>query len=161
MIYIDLFKKLEENNVRYLLCGGLAVSIYGIPRSTADIDLLIDFDKTNLEKFISVMELLKYNSNVPVDLNRLFMDDYRKKLSDEKNMIALSFVNQITNVVHVDILIKIPFSFNDIWHRKNERTFKDLKIQLISPEDLISMKEISNRNQDKQDIVQLLKLINK
>lgn len=161
MIYIDLFKKLEENNVRYLLCGGLAVSIYGIPRSTADIDLLIDFDKSNLEKFISVMEFLKYKSNVPVELNKLFMDDYRKLLSDEKNMIALSFVNQITNVVHVDVLIKIPFSFNDIWKRKNERAFNDLKIQLISPEDLISMKEVSNRSQDKQDIVQLLKLIKK
>jgi len=43
MEYLQLFKKLSEEQVRYLICGGLAVNIYGIPRMTADIDLLLDF----------------------------------------------------------------------------------------------------------------------
>ena len=43
MEYLELFSKLEQFKVRYLICGGLAVNIYGIPRMTADIDLLLDF----------------------------------------------------------------------------------------------------------------------
>ena len=43
MEYLELFSKLEQFKVRYLICGGLAVNIYVIPRMTADIDLLLDF----------------------------------------------------------------------------------------------------------------------
>ncbi len=37
MEYLKLFKLLDAREVRYLLCDGLAVNIYGIPRMTADI----------------------------------------------------------------------------------------------------------------------------
>jgi len=47
----SLFKSLADNKVKYLLCGGLAVNLYGIPRMTADVDLLIDWEKENIEKF--------------------------------------------------------------------------------------------------------------
>lgn len=161
MVYFDLFKKLAEKDVRYLLCGGLAVSIYGIPRSTADIDLLLDFGASNLEKFESVMRELGYSSSLPVDLNRLSSDEYRKHLREEKNMLALSFWNQVSNIVHVDVLINLPFVFDDFWNRKNTRNESGLVIHLISPEDLIEMKSHSDRIQDKQDVINLLKLIKK
>jgi len=51
MEFLQLFELLDQRKVRYLICGGLAVSIYGIQRTTADIDLLVDFDKENLTSF--------------------------------------------------------------------------------------------------------------
>ncbi len=32
---------LAEHTIDYALCGGLALAVYGIPRATIDIDLLI------------------------------------------------------------------------------------------------------------------------
>ena len=52
MEYLELFSKLEQFKVRYLICGGLAVNIYGIPRMTADIDLLLDFTEKNVTDFL-------------------------------------------------------------------------------------------------------------
>lgn len=158
MVFLDLFKYLEEKKVRYLLCGGLAVSIYGIPRSTADIDLILDFETENIQKFSEIMESMKYKPAVPVEIPKLVNEEYRRNLKYDKNMIAISFVNQITNVAHVDIMVNIPFSFEEFWSGKVERKFNDIIIQLISADDLIKMKSISNRIQDEQDIINLLKL---
>lgn len=32
MFYLDLFQRLEEQQVRYLLVGGLAMNLHGVPR---------------------------------------------------------------------------------------------------------------------------------
>lgn len=37
-----LITKLNEENVEYALCGGLAMAIYALPRATLDIDILIE-----------------------------------------------------------------------------------------------------------------------
>jgi len=60
MEFLQLFELLDHRKVRYLICGGLAVSIYGIQRTTADIDLLVDFDKENLTSFLSTIKPLSY-----------------------------------------------------------------------------------------------------
>ena len=46
-----IFDVLNQYNVKYLVCGGLAVNIYGIPRMTADIDLLLDFEDNNISNW--------------------------------------------------------------------------------------------------------------
>lgn len=39
---LNIWKVFNENNVRYLTIGGLAVNIYGYIRNTGDIDILIE-----------------------------------------------------------------------------------------------------------------------
>lgn len=58
-----LFESLNNKSVRYLLCGGLAVNLYGIPRMTADIDLIIDWDEKNVELFEDVLKENRFKSN--------------------------------------------------------------------------------------------------
>jgi len=45
MEYLKLFEQLQQHDIRYMLCGGLAVNVYGIPRMTADIDIVLDFEE--------------------------------------------------------------------------------------------------------------------
>lgn len=51
MFYLEVFRALEEHKVRYLLVGGLAMNLHGVPRMTMDIDLVIALDTKNLERF--------------------------------------------------------------------------------------------------------------
>jgi hypothetical protein len=37
----SIVQKLNESRVDYALCGGLALALFGIPRATVDIDILI------------------------------------------------------------------------------------------------------------------------
>jgi len=38
----DVFKYFQKNDVRYLVIGGIASILHGIPRATFDLDILID-----------------------------------------------------------------------------------------------------------------------
>jgi hypothetical protein len=55
-----IFKKLNENEVRYLVAGGLAVVAHGYVRFTADIDLILDMTVKNLKRAVKVFNTLGY-----------------------------------------------------------------------------------------------------
>jgi hypothetical protein len=37
----SMISALEQNGIDYAVCGGLAMAVWGAPRATVDIDLLI------------------------------------------------------------------------------------------------------------------------
>lgn len=61
-----LLMAFEEQQVSYLLCGGLAVNIHAVPRSTTDIDVLIDFSSENIESFLLAVSGLSYKQRLPI-----------------------------------------------------------------------------------------------
>ena len=152
MEYLGIFEQLHKHQVKYLLCGGLAVNFYGIPRMTADIDLILDFDKDNLKKFEICVVNAFYQSQIPVSLSLLSTQQERIKLVKEKNLIALSYFNTRGNVMSMDVLIDVPLNFADMWERKTTRTADEIDIHIVSINDLIKLKEYSNRKQDQDDI---------
>ncbi len=158
MDYIGIFELLHKHNVRYLLCGGLAVNIYGVPRMTADIDLILDFDYENLKQFeICVVDAF-YQSQIPISLSLLSAEQERIKLIKEKNLIAFSYFNTKANIMSMDVLIDIPLGFAEMWERKTTRTTEDIDVHIVSVDDLIRLKEYSNRKQDIDDIYLLSQL---
>jgi hypothetical protein len=54
-----LIGQLDEHEIEYALCGGLAMAIHSRPRSTIDIDMLILSE--SLEKLLPVAFSLGYN----------------------------------------------------------------------------------------------------
>jgi hypothetical protein len=146
--------------VRYLLCGGLAVNIYGVPRMTADIDLILDFDEDNLKQFeICVVNAL-YQSQLPISLSLLSNKQERIRLIKDKNLIAFSYFNTKANVMSMDILIDVPIVFEELWERKSTRQNDGSPIHIVHIDDLIKLKEYSNRKQDLEDIYLLSQIKN-
>jgi hypothetical protein len=160
MDFFSIFEQFNKENIRYLLCGGLAVNIYGIPRMTADIDVLLDFESENIKRFEICMLNALYKTNLPIALNLLSDKKERIKLISEKNLIAFSFYNTKANTMSVDVLIDFPFTFEELWNRKNVRMNDKIPIDLVSLDDLIALKKYSNRKQDQEDIYLLSQLKN-
>ncbi len=158
MEYEELFRSLWDKKVRFLICGGLAVNIYGIPRMTADIDLLLDFEPGNLAQFGEVLQSLSYKSTVPVPLALLSEKAKRDELTKAKNMIAYSFYNSRSGYMNVDVLLDTPFSFEELWDNRDVRDMNDYKVNVLDIDHLIEMKKYSNRPQDQKDIILLSKL---
>lgn len=158
MDFFSIFEQFHKENIRYLLCGGLAVNIYGVPRMTADIDVLLDFEAENIKRFDICMLNALYKSSLPISLNLLSDKNERVKLISEKNLIAFSYYSTKINTMSMDVLIDVPFTFEELWARKNTRINDQTPIHLVSIDDLIALKKYSNRKQDQEDIYLLSQL---
>jgi len=113
MEYLKLFKLLDAKEVRYLLCGGLAVNIYGIPRMTADIDIILDFEDENLLRFEEITKLISYDAVLPFSIKQMVNKEVRNSFIKEKNLIAYSYFNNLKNVMSLDVLVDVPIPFNE------------------------------------------------
>lgn len=159
MEYGKLFSTLNQYKVRYLICGGLAVNIYGIPRMTADIDLLLDFEDQNVDNFENAIKLLSYKSSVPLSLKVFVNKKEREKVVKEKNMLAYSYFSSAAGYINLDVLLDVPVSFEEMWQSRTEKCSENSALPLVSLEHLIELKTYANRIQDQKDVLLLSKLL--
>jgi hypothetical protein len=160
MDYGLLFRKLQNHNVQYLVCGGLAVNLHGVPRMTADIDIILNLTSENIQRFEECTNELNYKLSVPVKLSNISSDNFRKELRETKNLIALSFFNYDKDFLALDVLLDFPIAFQELWDKRKERKEGDTIVNVVSIEHLIQLKEYAARVQDKQDIYYLSKIKN-
>src|SRR5439155_18762283 len=51
----DVFASLNRHNVRYVVIGGIAAVLHGVPRATFDLDILIDATADNARRLIEAL----------------------------------------------------------------------------------------------------------
>jgi len=66
--YKEVIEKLNKNNVKFLLVGGLAVGFHGYSRFTGDMGLWINPQKDNLNRLGKSLIDLKYSKDVVKDI---------------------------------------------------------------------------------------------
>lgn len=161
VFYLDLFKSLEKHRVRYLLVGGLAMNLHGVPRATMDVDLVLALDSANLKAFLDMAKTLQLKPVAPVDVNGLLDPAQRQKWVMEKNMLAFALRPSDIKGPTVDVLIDPPLDIEVALKRAERREVSEVNISLISIEDLIRLKEHTGRAQDQSDIEHLRRLVKK
>ncbi len=60
---------LNQENIRYLIVGGLAVVAHGYVRFTADLDLIVDLEEQNIRRALTCLGGLGYRPRAPVPLD--------------------------------------------------------------------------------------------
>lgn len=158
MFYLDIFKALEDHKVRYLLVGGLAMNLHGVPRMTMDVDLVIALDTDNLEKLINAATSLQLQPVLPLALTDLLDPAKRNHWRKDLNMIAFALRSSRADGPTVDVLIEPPIDIAKALSRAVYRNLGQTKATLASIEDMITLKEKSGRKQDLADIEHLRRL---
>ncbi|MEK6591163.1 MAG: nucleotidyl transferase AbiEii/AbiGii toxin family protein [Nitrospinota bacterium] len=158
--YLAIFKKLNERKIKYIVVGGIAVNLHGIPRMTYDIDLILDLEDKNLKRFLNQLKEWGFKPKVPVDIMDFAKRDKRDEWIKNKNMKAFNLVNPKWTISEIDIVIDSPVSYKTAYKGIKNIVLYDVTIPVISIDDLIKMKEITKRQQDKADIRYLRKLKN-
>ena len=158
MFYLDIFKALEDHDVRYLLIGGLAMNLHGVPRMTMDIDLVIALDTKNLEKFINAAASLQLQPVLPLALEDLLKPEKRKHWANDRNMVAFALRPIQADGPTLDVLIDPPIDIAKALSKAVPRDLGITNAYLASIEDMITLKEKSGRKQDLADIDHLRRL---
>lgn len=158
MLYQKIIEKLNDEQVEYLVAGGIAVNLYGYIRATMDLDVLMMLDDVNTGKFIKIVKELGYKPKVPVAIDDFSDPAKRKEWISKKNMIVFSVYNPDNDMEHVDILLEENIDFHKAYKRREIIKSGGLTINLVNIDDLIRLKEIAGRERDKIDIKALRKI---
>ena len=159
MLYLDLFRSLAEHNIPNLLVGGVAVNLYGIPRMTMDVDLVIKFTTESVSSLEEMCRELSLVQIQPVTFQQLADPKERERLRSEKNMIAFSLRSPVPSDPTVDLLLETVWDFDTAWERRVVRKVADVPINMASIADLITMKLALGRPQDLADVEHLRRFI--
>jgi len=139
--FSEFLKLLNSKQIEYLLIGGWAVGYYGYPRATGDMDIWVSSKTENADKLIEAFK--EFGFDVPDLSIELFTKE-----------------NQITRIgvppLRIEVLTTISgVTFDDCFPRRSVVLIEDIKINLISLEDLKKNKAASKRHRDLDDLEKL------
>ena len=159
MYYLELFRALEKEKVRYLLVGGVAVNLHGAERMTMDVDLMLAMDGKNLERFRAAARSLRLKPAVlPVSLEQFCDPETVASWIKEKRMLAFQLRGPELEAPSVDILVKPVVPFQSAYRRRNRIRIEGIRISVAASEDLIALKSGTGRKIDESDILALRRL---
>ena len=158
MFYLDLFSKLQQFEVQYLLIGGLAVSLHGVERATRDIDITVAMQPNNLDKLIACAESLNLKPVLPVPLSSLKNLPLLKQWHAEKNLIAFALRTEEIAGVTLDILLFPPVDFGQMQQNMTPFAIGSTTVNVACIDDLILLKQAAGRAIDLSDIEHLNKI---
>jgi hypothetical protein len=136
----------DNVGIDYMLVGGMAVGIWSEPRATVDIDFLVS---TRLNDFSALKQKL-------IESDRfIFIHD--------KPMIfgKISFLRatlRSNSDISVDFLFADDGFKNEALKRKEPVQLVDFSVNIVTPEDLILLKLLSGRKQDRLDAEKILEI---
>lgn len=150
---IDLYEEfdalitaLNERSIEYALCGGIAMAVYGVPRATVDIDLLITEDSVEAvcaaaaESGYTLKAMPMRFAGGKIEIRRV------SKIDSESG-----------EVMTLDLLPVTP-AIKEVWEGREEIEWERGKLVVVSREGLIKLKMLRNSGQDRDDIMRLREL---
>ncbi|MFN5182079.1 MAG: hypothetical protein ACK5D5_03535 [Bacteroidota bacterium] len=142
---------LSNNEVRFLLVGGLAVNFYGYSRTTGDVDLWLDESNENRIKLVKALKEYKIEG-AEAFLTHPLIAGYSEILLD--------------NGVYIDFMSDLQYfkkeNFNECYEISSFYQINEqVKVPVLHINKLISEKEQSSRPKDKEDAEQLINLFRK
>ncbi len=158
---LDLLKKLVENEIDFVVCGGIACVLQGCERTTFDLDIAVSFENENIERLV---RFFKENSvfipRIPEPIEKLKDKAIREKWIKEKNALVYTLITK-DGMFQIDIFLWYPIDFETL--KRNADIFKieDVEIKVSSKEDLLKAKEMITplRDKDLLDIKELKRMI--
>jgi hypothetical protein len=133
---IDLAGILSENNIPYMIIGGMANAVWGEPRSTIDIDATVWLEEENIDPIIPLMSGLFHP----------LIQDYSSFVRDT-NVLPL----ESRDGVRIDLIFgRLPYEYDAI-QRAVVVEIEGVPVRFCTPEDLILHKIISDRQKDIND----------
>lgn len=137
----ELLRALNAHGVKFLVVGGYAFGAYTEPRATKDLDIFIQSDEKNSEAIYRAL------ADFGAPLHSLSPADFR-----DGSCFQIG-----TPPGRIDILQQIDgLTFHEAWTNRVEAIIEgEIRVAIISREDLIRNKLASGREQDLLDVKKL------
>ncbi|OGY65559.1 MAG: hypothetical protein A3A16_01710 [Candidatus Harrisonbacteria bacterium RIFCSPLOWO2_01_FULL_44_18] len=129
-LLVNIAAVLEKLKIRYFVTGGFAVSVWGRPRATFDIDIVIQLIERQVNDLIKALRALSKASYIDEDMARQAIKSKRE----------FNFIDASTGL-KIDFIVGPDDEFTRLkFQRRKSKTISGQKVYFISPEDLILSK---------------------
>ncbi len=119
--------RLESADLRYMVTGSIAANFYTTPRLTRDIDLVIELDEKDIEKFHSL-----FSSDFYID-----QESIKNALYERGNFNII----HTEGIVKVDFIVRKETEYRRLeFERRRTIEFEGISLCVTSPEDLVLSK---------------------
>jgi len=135
-----VFRSLQEHEVRYLVLGGVATVLYGVPRATFDLDILVEATPENAQRLLDAL--------LDAGIRTAEMTSVEGVLGHE--------ITVFNDRVRIDVQTSTPgIEFAPAWERGVRMEYRGQSFPVVCKTDLIASKRASGRPIDLDDVCQL------
>ena len=133
----DVFASFQKNDVRYLVIGGIAAILHGVPRTTFDLDILIDPVPDNARRLLDALAATGLGTATLISSAELLANE----------------ITVFKDRIRIDVQTSTPgIEFAAAWERRVVLTFEGQDLNVVSREDLIASKRAAGRSIDIEDV---------
>lgn len=138
----DVFASFQSHDVKYLVIGGIASVLYGVPRATFDLDILIEASTDNAQHLLNALEMAGLGTPSLISADEILANE----------------ITVFKDYVRIDVQTSTPgVKFDEAWLRRETMEFQGQQLNVLSKDDLIASKRAAGRDVDLED-VRLLEL---
>lgn len=132
-----VFASFQENDVQYVVIGGVAAILHGVPRATFDCDILIEASEENARRTLLALE-------------RAGLGTASMTTADQ---LCATEVTIFKDYVRLDVQTRTPgLDFEGAWARRETREHDGQRFFILSKADLIASKKAAGRKVDMEDV---------
>ena len=135
--YRDVFRCLKKHDVRYVIIGGVAAVLHGVPRITFDLDILIEATEDNASRLLSALSEAGLGTASLTTTERLL-----------ENEITI-----FKDRLRIDVKTRTPgIDFEQSWTQRESMQHQDQPFHVVCVQDLIAAKQACGREVDLSDV---------
>jgi hypothetical protein len=144
-----VLEALERHAVRYVVIGGVALNLHGLPRATEDLDIFIAPEPDNIERLKAALRSVYEDPSIDEITAADLLGEYP----------AVQYVPP-TGDFHIDILTRLGERF-DFASLASERVDLDgVGVTIVTPRTLYRMKRGTVRDKDRVDAARVARRFN-
>jgi hypothetical protein len=133
----DVFASFQRHDVQYVVIGGIASILHGVPRATFDLDILIRADHQNASCMLAAL--------VEAGFATATMTSPEEILANE--------ITIFRDRVRLDVQTSTPgLTFEHAWQHRETMNYQGQIFHVASKQDLIASKRGAGRPVDLEDI---------
>lgn len=133
----DVFASFQKHDVRYVVIGGIAAILHGVPRATFDLDILVEATPDNARRLLDAL--------LEAGLGTAALTTEKELLSNE--------ITVFKDKVRIDVQTSTPgLSFQRAWDHHQTMKYQSQPFYVASKSDLIASKRAAARDIDLEDI---------
>jgi len=132
-----VFASFQKHDVKYLVIGGVAAVVHGVPRATFDLDILIEATQENAQHLLDALVAVNFGTATMISAKELVAHE----------------ITIFQDRVRIDVQTSTPgIDFKSAWERRETMQYQEQSFYVVSRQDLIASKRAAGRSVDLEDV---------